>query len=93
LQEQHRHLDVEQMLAALARRLFRRMQRKAEEGEAAHAGQRRRGLRLRRHPAAERFAAGDQRQFRQSFGASATAARTAACASFGGSGRLLPRSM
>ena len=41
------------------------MQRKAEEREAAHARQRRGGLRLRRHPAAERFAAGDQRQVRQ----------------------------
>jgi hypothetical protein len=41
------------------------MQRKAEEGEAAHARQGRRGLRLRRHTAAEGLAAGDQRKCRR----------------------------
>jgi hypothetical protein len=41
------------------------MQRKSEKREAANARQRRGGLRLRSHPPAERFAAGDQRQIRQ----------------------------
>ena len=36
------------------------MQGKADEDEAGHAGQRRHGLRLRRHPPAEGLAAGDQ---------------------------------
>ena len=49
------------MLAALLRRLAGGVQRKSEEGEAADVGQRRHGLRLRGHPAAERLAAGDQR--------------------------------
>ena len=49
---------------ALVRGLPARMQRKAEEGEPAHAGQRRGRLRLRSHAAAERFAAGDQRRRR-----------------------------
>ena len=53
------------MLGALVRRLAGRMQRKAEKGEPAHARQRRRGLRLRGHAAAEGFAAGNQRKRRQ----------------------------
>ena len=40
------------------------MEREAEKGEAAHAGQRALGLRLRGHAAAEGFAAGNQRQLR-----------------------------
>ena len=38
LQEQHRHVDLEKMLGTRVRRPSRRMQRKAEEGEAAHPG-------------------------------------------------------
>src|SRR5256885_1129345 len=37
LQKQHGHLDLQQMCGARIRRLFGRMQRKAEEREAAHA--------------------------------------------------------
>ena len=48
------------------RRLAGGVQREAEEHQAAHAGQRRRRLRLRGHPAAERLAAGEQRQRRAS---------------------------
>ena len=43
LQKQHRHVDLDKMLGARVRRLPSRMQRKAEEGEAAHARQRRFG--------------------------------------------------
>jgi len=52
------------MLGARVRRLPGRMQRKAEEGEAADARQGRCGLRLRGHAAAEGLAAGDQRKCR-----------------------------
>src|SRR5262249_40870859 len=48
------------MPGTLVRRPSRPMQRKAEEGEAAHAPQGSGGLRLRRHTAAEGLAAGDQ---------------------------------
>ena len=64
LQKQHRDLDREKMLATLVRRPSRRMQGKAEEGEAADARQGRCGLRLRGHAAAEGLAAGDQRKCR-----------------------------
>ena len=66
LQEQHRDLHVGQVLAALVRRLARRMQREADEDDAAHTAQRRCGLRLRGHAAAERLAAGDERHAGQS---------------------------
>ena len=62
LQEQHGDPDVGEMLRPVAGRFSRRVQRKAEEREPAHAGQRLDRLRLRRHAAAERFAARDQRQ-------------------------------
>src|SRR5215472_11338115 len=75
LQKQRRDLDREKMLATLVRRPSRRMQGKAEEGEAADAGQGRCGLRLRSHAAAEGLAAGDQRKRGASFAAAATAAR------------------
>ena len=52
------------MLAALARWLAGGMQRKAEKDQPAHAGQRFDRLRLRGHAAAERLAAGDERQLR-----------------------------
>ena len=52
-------------VGAVLRGLPGRMQRKAEEREPAHAGERRHGLRLRGHPPAERFAAGEKRQVRQ----------------------------
>src|SRR5262249_53884916 len=65
LQKQHRDLDREKMLATLVRRPSRRMQGKAEEGEAADARQGRCGLRLRGHAAAEGLAAGDQRKRRR----------------------------
>src|SRR5262245_62373628 len=61
LQEQHGHLHIKEMLAALVRWLARGVQRKAEEGEAAHAGQGRGGLRLRSHAPAERFSARNER--------------------------------
>ena len=54
--------DVGQVRGALVRRLARRMQRKSEEHQAAHARQRRSRLRLRRHAAAEGLAAREQRQ-------------------------------
>jgi hypothetical protein len=56
------------MLGARVRRLPGRMQRKAEEGEAADARQGRGSLRLRRHTAAKGLAAGDKRKCRQSPG-------------------------
>ena len=65
LQEQHRDLDVEQVPGALVRRPSRRMQREPEEGQAADARQRRSRLGLRSHAAAERLAAGNERQRRQ----------------------------
>ena len=78
---------------ALVGRLAGRMQREADEDQAAHARQRRRGLRLRRHPAAERLAAGKQRQTGCRACGLATAARTAAWATAGGSGRRAPFSI
>src|ERR1043166_4979064 len=65
LQEQHGDVDVEQMFATLLRGAPGWMQRKSEECQSADAGKGSCGLRLRRHPAAERLAAGDERQFRQ----------------------------
>src|SRR5262245_56584315 len=62
LQEQHRHLNLEQMLAALGGRAIGRVERKAEKRNAANVGERRDRLSLRCHAAAERLAAGDQRQ-------------------------------
>src|SRR5262245_59044205 len=60
LKEEHRDLHLEEMRRALLRRTTRGVQRKAEECQAAHAGKRRFGLRLRGHAAAEGFAAGDK---------------------------------
>ena len=76
--------DVGQVRRALDRRLAGRVQREAEEDQPAHARQRRRGLRLRGHPPAERLAAGEQRQSRRQPRRRRTAARTAAWASAGG---------
>ena len=64
LQEEHGDADLGEVCRALVGRLARRMEREAEKGEAAHAGQRALGLRLRGHAAAEGFAAGNQRQLR-----------------------------
>ena len=55
-------IDVGKMLGAVAGRFPRRMQRKSKEREPANAGQGIKRLRLRRHAAAERFAARDHRQ-------------------------------
>lgn len=60
--EQHRDLDVFQMLGTRNRRFARRMQREAEKNEADDAGQRLLRLRLRRHAPAEGFATGEDRQ-------------------------------
>ena len=65
LQEQHGNAHIEKMIGAIARRPPCRMQRKAEKGEAAPAGERCRGLGLRGHAAAEGFAAGDQWEARK----------------------------
>ena len=62
LQKQHRHVDLEQMAAAIIGRPPGRMQWEAEEGQAPDSRQGRCSLRLRRHSAAERFAAGDEGQ-------------------------------
>ena len=53
------------MFGAFPRWFAGRMQREAEECQSAHAGQRFLRLRLRRHPAAEGLAAGNQRKLRQ----------------------------
>src|SRR6476660_3104945 len=62
LQEQHRNRHLEQMLAALLRRLAGSMQRESQECETTNARKRRKGLCLRGHAAPERFSAGEQRQ-------------------------------
>src|SRR5438067_233807 len=62
LQEEHRHAHLAQVVGPLGRRLTRGMERKADEGEPHHARQRRAGLCLRRHAAAERLPAHDERQ-------------------------------
>jgi hypothetical protein len=66
LQEQHRDGDIEQMRGAVIRWLASRVQWEAQEGEAADTRQWARRLRLRGHPGAERFAAGDERKRRAS---------------------------
>src|SRR6267154_1066363 len=62
LQKQHRDVNIGEVSGAVAGWLAGRMQRKAQEGKAVDAGQWRRRLRLRRHPSAERFSAGNQPQ-------------------------------
>jgi hypothetical protein len=62
LQKQHRDMNIGEMFRPIAGRLARRMQRKTQERKPMDAGQRRNCLRLRRHAAAERFAARDQRE-------------------------------
>src|ERR1019366_4298195 len=62
LQKEHRAMDIGKMLRALERWLACGMQRKADEDEAANAGQRLLGLRLGGHAPAERLAAGEERQ-------------------------------
>ena len=53
LQKEHRDLDLKEVLCSLDRRLFGRMQRKAEEGKAPHRWKCARRLGLRSHTAAE----------------------------------------
>ena len=84
LQEQHGNLHVGQMIRAVVRGAPGGMQRKTEEDQPRTPRQRRDGLRLRRHAAAERAAAGNERKLRQRRPASATAARTVGMASAGG---------
>ena len=55
------NIDMCQVVGALGRGLFRRVQRKADKCEAADFWKRRGGLSLRRHASTERFPAGDQR--------------------------------
>ena len=81
-------LHVQQVLGPLARRAAGRMQGKAEEDQTAHAWQRRQRLRLRGHASAERRPPATSGSFGSSRAASATAARTVACATAGGSGAL-----
>src|SRR5439155_22134570 len=63
LQEEHRYLHIEQVLSALLRWLAGWMKRESEKHKAAHSGQTRCRLRLRRHSAAEGFAAGKKSKF------------------------------
>ena len=46
LHKQHRNMDIGQMFRPIGRRLARRMQRKAQEGQSMDAGQRLKRLRL-----------------------------------------------
>ncbi len=62
LQEQHRNLDVRQVVGAILRGTSRGMQWECEKRQARDAGQRRERLRLRSHATTERSAAGDQRE-------------------------------
>jgi hypothetical protein len=62
LQEQHRIRTPARCAARSSDGFPRRVQRKAEENEPANPRDRLSRLRLRRHAAAERLAAGEQRQ-------------------------------
>ena len=93
LQKQHRHVDLEQMAAAIVGRPSSRMQREAEKGETLNARQGRFRLRLRRHPAAERFAAGNQGQSRGQPSGLGDGGADSGMGEAGRSGRLEPRSM
>src|SRR5436190_21699845 len=68
LEEQHRNTHVKEMLRAFVRWLPGRMKWKSKKHETANSRQWQRGLRLRSHPSAKRFAAGKERQFRQKLG-------------------------
>ena len=65
LQEEHRDVHFDEVLAPLGRRLTRGMKREAEECEAADPRQWRFGMRLRSHTATKGFAAGEQRKSRK----------------------------
>lgn len=67
LNEQLGNSDVEKMFRAFDRRLFRRVQRKPQENQAANVRQRFECLRLGSHATAERFAAREQRKSRRQF--------------------------
>ena len=93
LQEEHRTGDLRQVIGARGRRRLGRMQGKADEEQAAHAGERRRGLRLRAHAAAERLAAGKERHAGQAFARARRRSAHARLRDAGGSTRFEPRSM
>ncbi len=93
LQEEHRGFDLLEVIGAIDARLARRVQREGEEDQAFHLWQRIERLRLRCHPRAERAVAAKSGRSPASFAASATAARIAACATGGLSGRFDPFSM
>ncbi|PYU98698.1 MAG: hypothetical protein DMG10_27480 [Acidobacteria bacterium] len=58
MQEQHRNFYLEEVLPALVGWARGGMKGESEKHQAAHAGERRCGLRLRCHPAAKGFATG-----------------------------------
>ena len=60
LDEKHRNIDMRQVVGALRRGLFRRVQRKANKCEATDFWKRRGGLSLRCHASTERFPASNQ---------------------------------
>ena len=80
------------MRGALVRGLAGRMQRKAEEHEASHAGQRRPPAPAS-HASAEGLAAGEQRQSRRSARRLRHRGADGACATAGESGARAARSM
>ena len=63
LEEQHRDIDLVEMVGARRRGLAGRVEREGEEDQPAHARQLGDRLGLRGHASAEGFAAGEQRQF------------------------------
>ena len=93
LQEQQGYLHVGQVLGAFIRRVASGVERKAEEGEAAHPGRAPAACAcdVMRPPNDLPPATSDKRGSRRP--AAATAARTVAWASAGGSGRFVLCSM
>lgn len=64
LKETHRDVDLLKVRGAIGARLSCRMQREGQKDQSADPRQRDLCLRLRGHPAAERSAAGEERQIR-----------------------------
>src|SRR5688572_1031878 len=62
LQEQHRYVNLREMIGALSRRLARRMQWKTEKDKTFDTVERFGSLRARCHAPAKGFAAGKKRQ-------------------------------
>ena len=62
LEEEHRQMHRGEVVGTAGGRLAGGVQREAEKDQPAHAGQRRGGLRARRHAAAEGLAAREERQ-------------------------------